>query len=149
MARKTTTPSAPTEFMRNPEGRASFDLAEIVDVDTGRMLIPSSGGLIMANGAPIKRAAAMTLREAMIEAARWWNAMARFAMPDQHKTKGLAGQDYLCEFGMASGVLLGYPWENLAKDEKLSVLRAWWINVGVPRFVGGLGTSQIEKEIIQ
>jgi hypothetical protein len=138
-------------FLKTPDQNITFDIGEIVDIETGRMKLPTAGSLMSLDGAPLKRLAGLTLKEAMIEAAKWWEKTARYAMPDQRKTKGLDGQDYLSEYGVASGLLLGYPWENLTKEERLKVLWAWWQNVGVPRFIGGLGTSQIDskKEIMQ
>lgn len=131
-------------FQKQAVANDTVDITEFVDVNTGKMLIPSAGLVASLDGKPMMRPSDMTLREAMSEAARWWDKVARFAMPDQRKTKGIAGQDYLSQYGVASNILLGYPWENLDREEKLKVLRSWWQNVGVRKFVGGLGTSQID-----
>lgn len=143
MARKPDDDLPPTTFQKEAVFDKPVDITEFVDINTGQMLIQSQGLVADLSGKPMMRASGMKLNEAMSNAARWWNDKGAKAMPDRPKRKG---DEYLSQYGVASGILLGYPWDSLGREEKLKVLKAWWFNVGVPKFVGGLGTSQIDGQ---
>lgn len=121
-----------TEFLKTPETVKQVDITEFVDVNSGNMLAPATYFLGL-DGKPMKRPTGLKLNEAMSHAARWWNSTGSKAMPDRPKVKG---DEYLSNYGVASGILLGYPWEDLARDEKLNVLRSWWLNIGALQFLG-------------
>lgn len=129
-------PQEPSPGFQKSAQEQPVDVAEFVDLDTGRMLV-SSLHLVSLKGTNLKRSTQMTLREAMIQTASWWQTTGRHAMPDKRKA-----DDYMNAYGVASGILNGYDWDRLTKQEKLRVLRAWWLSIGVPMFVGDLGTSQ-------
>lgn len=103
-------------FMKNPDGKAkAVDIADFVDITSGRMKSPDG----------IK---GMKFTEAAVWAADWWQRTARFSMPDYVPRRG---DEYLNNYGMKSGILLGLPWENLEKNERLQVIKTWWDQVGV------------------
>lgn len=133
-----------TTFQKTAARQSTVDIAEFVDINSGRMLAPMSVNLVGMGGKPLMKETRLKLNEAMVEARRWWDTKGRFAMPDRPKVKG---DEYLSQYGVASGVLLGYPWDSLAKDEKLSVLKAWWFNVGVVQY--GVADSNNEGVTIQ
>lgn len=119
-------------FQRDAAIEKPTDVAEFVDIATGRMIVRDERpGRVTLVGT------GMTLREAMMQTASWWQTTGRHAMPDKRKA-----DDYMNAYGVASGILNGYDWDKLTKQEKLKVLRAWWLSIGVPMFVGGVGTSQ-------
>jgi hypothetical protein len=115
-------------FQRDATLEKPVDVAEFCDIDSGRMIVKEG---------VLSRATGMTLREAMMQTASWWQTTGRHAMPDKRKA-----DDYMNSYGVASGILNGYDWDRLTKQEKLRILRAWWLSIGVPMFVGGVGTSQ-------
>ena len=137
MTRKKDDGLPPTQFLKTPTLQTGVDIGEFVDIDTGFMLAPATY-FVGLDGKPMKRPTRLKLNEAMGHAARWWNATGSKAMPDRPKVKG---DEYLSQYGVASGVLLGYPWEDLAKEEKLNVLRAWWLNIGALQFLGAPDAS--------
>lgn len=132
----------PLEFQKNPFQQDRIDITELCDIHSGRMLVPMKIKLISGvDGAEIKKESRLKLNEAFPLAAHWWQKEARFAMPDQGKA-----DEYLQKYGVASGLLLGLEWEQLAKEEKLKVLRAWWLNIGVRKFAPELDQSTGEQK---
>lgn len=65
----------------------------------------------------------LRLREAVPLAELWWERVARFQMPDH-------GKDPHQQI-VKSGIMMGLPWDNLDKQEKLRVLAQWYAHVGV------------------
>lgn len=112
----------PLGFQRKPVFQAPIDIAQLVDLDSGKMLV-KRGGLFVACG--------MTLNEAMSSAAHWWEHTARFAMPHNR-----ASADEINDHGIASAMWRGEVWDKLEKDEKLRILQAWWTKVGAPSIIG-------------
>jgi hypothetical protein len=106
------------------------DIAEFVDIDTGRMKVPDGH-------------TGMKFSEAAVWASGWWEHKARRAMPDYIPRKG---EDYLNQHGIKSGILLGLPWGDLSKNEKLNVIRAWWNDIGFKTHCLGLNP---ERKTIQ
>lgn len=119
-------------FQNIPVFELPIDIEEFVDLSTGRMKAPEG-------------VTGMTLKEAAIYAADWWERKARFLMPDYVKRRG---NDYIEKFGTRSGILLGLEWERLEKDEKLKVIRQWWDKVGVYKHGYGMGSSMDGKEFL-
>lgn len=76
----------------------------------------------------------LNLREAVFFAEYWWEKAARFSMPDFGKPDE--------KQVIKSGVLMGLPWQNLARDEKLRVLAQWYAHVGVHTIIEAKSTSQ-------
>lgn len=117
----------PLKFLKRPEGiDLPIDIETFVDLESGRMKSP-------------KGITGMKFTEAAVWASSWWEHKARRSMPDYIPRRGAA---YLEQWGTKSGLLLGLPWTDLSKNEKLSVIREWWNKVGVNTHGLGLSTSQ-------
>lgn len=117
----------PLKFLSRPAGNLdNIRLEDHVDMLTGRMITRDG----------IK---GMMFKEAAVWAADWWQRKARSMMPDYIPRKG---GDYLEEFGTKSGILLGLPWEQLNKEERVRIIILWWEKVGIKTHGLGLGTSQ-------
>lgn len=120
------------KFQNIPVFEMPIDISDFVDIDTGRMKSPEG-------------ITGMKFTEAAVYAADWWERKAARTMPDYVKRRG---NDYIEKFGTRSGLLLGLPWGDLGKEEKLKVIRTWWDKIGVYKHGMGLGSS-MERGTIQ
>ena len=97
------------------------ELRDVLDPVTGRMI-----GRYGVTG--------LTIEEASRHAAAWWNKTGRVAMPDYNKS-----DQYLNDYGMKSGILLGLPWAKLNRGERIRVVKVWHHEIGIIKY--GMGIS--------
>lgn len=100
------------------------ELRDIVDPVTGRMI-----GIHGITG--------MTIEEASRTAAVWWDQKGRVNMPDYGKS-----DQYLNDYGMKSGILLGLPWARLNRGERIRVVKVWHQQIGIPKHGMGVTTQK-------
>jgi len=93
-------------------------LADILDPATGRLF--GEFGCV-----------GMTIEDATKIATIWWNEKGRHMMPDAQKNN-----DYLNQYGMKSNILLGRPWDELNRGERIQVVKVWHSQIGI--FTHGL-----------
>lgn len=98
-------------------------------IDT-KFLIDENERLPGADGTPGK---GMKIGEAVPLAEHWWDTKSRFSMPDYGKDPH--------EQIVKSGIMMGLPWFNLGKQERLRVLAQWYAHVGVHQILGDKSTS--------
>lgn len=89
------------------------DLADILDPATGRLF-----GRFGTVG--------MTIEDAKRAAELWWDDKGRKMMPDAQRDDA-----YLNNYGMKSGILLGRPWDDLNRGEKIQIVKIWHKEIGV------------------
>lgn len=98
--------------------RGYEDLADILDPVTGRLI-----GRFGERG--------MKIEEAAVKAEAWWNAKGRQQMPDYGKS-----DQYLNDYGVRSGILIGLPWAKLNRGERIRVVKVWHHEIGIPHGLG-------------
>lgn len=75
----------------------------------------------------------MKAREAMDSAECWWNIKGRFSMPDYGKQAA--------QMVVKSGVMMGLPWQDLDKQEKLRIVMHWYVHIGIETIIDARSTS--------
>lgn len=98
-------------------------------IDT-KFIIDENERLPGADGAPGK---GLKISEAVPLAEHWWDLTGRFSMPDFGKDPH--------EQIVKSGIMMGLPWFNLDKQERLRVLAQWYAHIGVHRIIGDKSSS--------
>jgi len=77
--------------------------------------------------------AGLKVIEAVPLAELWWDRQGRLSMPDFGKDPH--------EQVIRSGVMMGLPWFNLDKQERLRVLAQWYVHIGIPTMLEDRSTS--------
>ena len=107
------------------------ELRDILDPVTGR-LVGRFGVL------------GLTIEEAARSAEVWWNETGRRQMPDYGKPA-----EYLNKYGMKSGVLLGLPWAELNRGERVRVVKVWHNEIGIFKHGMGITTEKDLKNVLE
>lgn len=82
----------------------------------------------------------MKLEQAVRNSEIWWDTVARYLCPDY-------GKDPHTQV-VRSGILMGLPWDNLDKQEKLRVLAQWYAHVGVHLILAQMDSGKIPSSNI-
>ena len=107
------------------------DLRDILDPVTGRLY-----GRFGVLG--------LTIEEAARHAEGWWDQTGRKNMPDYK-----ADENYLNNYGIKSGILLGLPWARLNRGERVRVVKVWHNEIGIFKHGMGISNDKDLKNVLE
>lgn len=109
------------------------------DIITEKHLMDDNDRLPGRDGSP---GTGLKFNEAIMLAQSWWDVKGRLMMPDYGKPPE--------QQVMKSGVMMGYPFHSLTRQEMMRVVAQWYVNIGIYQIVEGRSTSDdtdLEKKM--